>query len=112
MGRLIEKRYAETLASSAWLLEILSPFDVVAVLSAKLGSSWDVEREIDPKGELSIVVLPSRFNPAGICFVFYEHNGLVHVATISGDAWTSSQEYPSCQRAVSAIVAASALVHC
>ncbi len=112
MRRLTEKRYMETLVPSAWLLEVLSPFDVVATLSAKLGPSWDVEREIDPKGDLSIVVLPAPFNRAGVCFVFYEHNGLAHVATISGDAWTSSQEYPSSQRAVSAIVAASALVHC
>jgi hypothetical protein len=86
----------------------LSPFGVVATLSAALNPAWSVEREVDPAGDSSIIVLPACDDPAHSAFLLYEENGFVQVATISGETWTR-RAFPTCQRAVAAIVAAAVL---
>jgi hypothetical protein len=95
---------------AAWLRDAMSPFDVVAALTSALPSCWTVERECDPGGDLSIVVLPAHDEPthdepAQPCFVLYEENGFVAVATVIADTWHGKQTFPTCRRAVDAIVA-------
>jgi hypothetical protein len=85
--------------------DAMSPFDVVAALASALPSTWSVERECDPDGDLSIVVLPDRDEPAQPSFVLYEEDGLVQVGTVIGDAWHGKRTFPTCRRAVGAIVA-------
>jgi hypothetical protein len=110
MGHLSEKQYALASVAGFWPGDVLSRFDVVAALSAGLAPAWEVERAIDPSGELSVVVLPMGDDPAFPSFVLYEKDGLVEVATIAGETWQSTAQFPTCQSAVVGIVAASALV--
>jgi hypothetical protein len=110
MGHSAEKRHAETWIASTWPHDVLSSFDVVGVLSASLTPGWYVERTVDPSGDIAIIVLPADDDPEQPSFVLYEKDGLVEVGTIAGETWRGSRQLPSCQRAVAAIVAASALV--
>ena len=106
MVDLIAKLYAETLTDSVWLRDVLSAFDVVTALSDALTPTWSVEREVDPAGDLSIIVLPECDESALPGFVLYEDDGLVQVATVVGDAWKATRIFPTCQCAVAAILAA------
>jgi hypothetical protein len=106
----VEEQYSQTLIASAWHCDVLSRFDVLAVLAASLKPDWEVERMVDPNGDISVIVLPTGDDLTQPNFVLYEKDGLVEVATIIGDAWQGSQRFPTCQRAVAAIVAASAVI--
>lgn len=110
MGYPAEQRHAERWIADAWQHDVRTPFDVVTVLAASLTCAWGVERMIDPSGEVSIIVLPADDDPGRSSFVLYEKDGLVEVATIAGETWRGSRQFQTCQRAVAAIVAASALV--
>jgi hypothetical protein len=106
MVHLAEQNDIPALTANVWLHDALSPFNVVAALSAALAPVWSVEREVDPGGDISIIVLPACDDPASTAFVLYEENGFVQVATISGEAWQSRRAFSTCQRAVAAIVTA------
>jgi hypothetical protein len=106
MDHLVEQTYSPALTGDVWLHDALTSFDVVAALASALTPAWSVEREIDPAGDLSIIVLPPYDDPAYSAFVIYEENGFVQVATIVGDAWQGRRAFPTCQRAVAAIIAA------
>ena len=60
IGHLVEQKYIQPLTAKRWLRDAMSPFDVVATLSAALAPAWTVEREIDPSGNITIIV----FRPA------------------------------------------------
>jgi hypothetical protein len=105
MVPVIAKRDTSILFAGAWLQDTLSPFDVVAALASALPSCWTVEREADPDGDLSIVVLPDCDEPAQPSFVLYEEDGFVQVATVIADTWHGKRTFPTCRRAVDAIVA-------
>lgn len=105
MVPLIAKHDTSILAARAWLGDAMSPFDVVAALTSALPSCWTVEREFDPTDDLSIVVLPVRDESAQPTFILYEENGFVAVATVIADSWHGKQTFPTCRRAVEAIVA-------
>jgi hypothetical protein len=107
MVDMVEQAYSPALTGNVWLHDALSSFDVVAALESALAPGWSVERETDPAGDLSIVVLPAYDDPACPAFIIYEENGFVQVATIVGDTWQGRRAFPTCQRAVAAIVAAS-----
>ena len=109
MGHLIEQNYTRSLAAKEWLRDAMSPFDVVATLSTALAPAWSVEREIDPSGDLTIIVLPTGDGSVRSAFVLYEDNGYAHVGTIRGEIWQSKRAFPTCQRAVAAIIAAATL---
>jgi hypothetical protein len=106
MIHLAEHDDIPTLTTSVLSRDTLSPFDVLGALSAALSPDWSVEREVDPGGDISIIVLPTCEDPGCTAFVLYEENGFVQVATISGDSWQSRRPFPTCQRAVAAIVVA------
>ncbi len=108
MGQLVEQRI-QPLISKAWLRDATSPFDVAGTLSAALAPAWTVEREIDPSGDLTIIILPTGDASQRSAFVPYEDNGRAHVGTIRGEIWQSTCAFPTCQRAVAAIVAAATL---
>jgi hypothetical protein len=108
MGHVIEHKHIPTQTANVWLRDVVSPFDVVAELSAALPLDWTVDREVDPGGDISIIVFPTRDDLERSAFVLYEDNGFVQVGIISGETWQGRRAFPSCQRAVAAIVAAAA----
>src|SRR5271154_3564384 len=100
MGHLVEQQYIHPRATKEWLRDAMSPFDVAATLSAALEPAWTVEREIDPSGDLTNIVLPTGDGSARSAFVLYEDDGRAHVGTIRGEIWQSKRAFPTCQRAV------------
>jgi hypothetical protein len=110
MRHLVERQYDQTSIVQMWQADVMLPFDVVAALSTSLAPFWDIERTIDPDGELSIIVAPAGDDLAQSGFILYEKDGFVEVATIFGDTWQGSRRFPTCQRAVAAIVAAADLI--
>jgi hypothetical protein len=109
IGHLVEQKYIQPLLAKQWLRDAMSPFDVVATLFAALAPTWTVEREIDPLGNLTIIALPARYGSARSAFVLYEDNGCAQFGTIKGEIWQSKCAFPTCQRAVAAIIAAATL---
>jgi hypothetical protein len=109
MDHLVEQKYIQPLAAQDWLRDAMSPFDVGATLSTALAPAWTVEREIDPSGDLIIIVLPTGDGSVRSAFVLYEDNGCAHVGIIRGEIWQSKCAFPTCQRAVAAIIAAATL---
>jgi hypothetical protein len=107
MGRLADQKYTRTLDAERWLREVMLPLDVVATLSDALSPAWTVEREVDPSGELTIVVLQAGDGrrPRS-AFAFYEDDGRVHVGTIKGETWQSTRAFPTSHSAVAAIISA------
>ena len=105
MGHLVE----QTLVAKGWLREGMLTFDVAATLSNALAPAWTVEREIDPLGDLTIIVLPTGDGSMHSAFVLYEDRGCAHVGTVRGEIWQSKRAFPTCQSAVAAIIAAAIL---
>jgi hypothetical protein len=101
-------RPTQTLGGQAWLNAGLSSPDVVASLSAGLADAWEVERAVDPSGDVTIIILPVLDAPGMPTFMLYEEDGLARVATIRRDVWESDQAFLSCPKAVAAIIAARA----
>ena len=97
-------------ADDSWLRDATSTFDVVASLTAVLTPDWVVEQEIDPSGDPCVIVFSAEEDATRPCFVLYEESGRVQVATIKGEVWQRRQTFPTCQRAVASIVAATSLV--
>lgn len=106
MAHVAEKDDVQVPTDEAWLSNARSRFDVADVLISELTPGWTVEREVDPSGELSIVVLPMLDTAARPSFVLYEEDGLVQVSIFRGEDWQRRQSFRTCQRAVAAIIAA------
>jgi hypothetical protein len=106
MADVVEKNDCRDLNDEAWLRDARANFDVRATLTCALTPFWTVERELDPNGDLSIVILPFSDTTVLPGFVLYEKDGLVQVSTFLGEDWQSRQAFHTCQRAVAAIVAA------
>jgi hypothetical protein len=101
MAHVFDKHGART-----WLHGTALPCDVIALLSTSLMPGWEVEREIDPTGDVSIVVLSAIDDPGMPTFTLYESEGKAMVGTVIGDAWEKMHGFTNCQRAVAAILAA------
>jgi hypothetical protein len=80
------------------------------LLSPILASTWEVVREIDPAGEVSIVVFSTADDLAMPTFILFEKGGQAVVATIRDDVWENEQGVASYRQAVSAILAATTRV--
>ena len=93
MGHLVEQRI-QPLISNPWLRDAMAPFDVAGTLSAALAPAWTVEREIDPSGDLTIIILPTGDASQRSAFWTIEDNGRVHVGTIRGEIWHSTCAFP------------------
>lgn len=87
-----------------WLSDAMSPVDAVAFLTAVLGPVWDVEREVDPAGEVSIIVFSAGDDPSMPTFILYEKDDKAVVATIRGDHWEGERGFTCFDRAAAAIV--------
>jgi hypothetical protein len=109
MAHVVEKNDVRALTDEAWLRHARSSFDAGTALTSALTLAWSVERETDPWGELSIVVLPASDTAAHPSFVLYEENGSVQVSTFLGEDWQCRQTFQTCQRAVAAIIEAASL---
>jgi hypothetical protein len=105
MLRAFDGLRAKTLDGQAKPEVVLSPFDIAASLSEAAAGAWEVEHAVDPSGEVAIIVLPARDDPALPTFMLYQEHGLARVATIRRDIWESDQAFPSGRRAVAAIIA-------
>jgi hypothetical protein len=105
MEHTVEKNDVWELTGDAWLCNARSDFDVAAALTRALTPAWTVDRETDPSGEVSIVMLPVFQAQARPTFVLYEEDGLVQVSTFAGEDWQRRQSFRTCQRAVAAIIA-------
>jgi hypothetical protein len=109
MAHVVEKNDLRDLTEEAWLSDARASFDVGATLTCALAPRWTVERELDPCGDLSIVILPLSDTAALPTFVLYEKDGLAQVSTFLGEDWLSRQAFRTCRRAVAVIIAAAAL---
>jgi hypothetical protein len=85
-----------------------SPRDVVASLAAASAGAWEVEQNFDPAGDVSIIVVPVRDDPALPTFMLYVEHGLARVAVIRDDIWESDRAFPTGSKALAAMVAATA----
>jgi hypothetical protein len=94
-----------------WLREARSGFDVGATLKSALAPLWTVDREFDPSGDLSVIVMSVSDTAAHPSFVLYEENAVVKVSTFLGDNWRNRQTFRTCQRAVDAIIEAASQVY-
>jgi hypothetical protein len=92
-----------------WLRDARSSFDVGATLASALTPFWTIDREFDPSGDLSVIVLPAGVTATRPSFILYEANAVVHVSTFVGDEWRSRQTFRTCQRAVDAMIEAAGL---
>src|ERR1700689_4859215 len=109
MSHVVEHKYIPAQIANVWLQDALSPpFDVVAELSAALSPDWTVEREVDPAGDISIIVFPTCDDLERPAFVLYEDNGFVQVGTVRGDIWQGRRAFPTCRRPVAAILSSAA----
>ena len=86
--------------------------DIVVLLTAALGPAWNVQREIDCVGEVSIVVMPVSNHPAVPTFILYEAGGQAHVGTIRQDEWEADQGFDTVQQAAIAGIIAAANPTC
>ncbi len=109
MADVVEKNDVVALTGEIWLRDARSNFDVATELTAAMGPSWTVERELDPSGELSIIVLPVIHTTLSPTFILYEEDGLVQVSIFFGEDWRQRQAFRTCQRAVAAISATALL---
>ena len=98
------------LKDAAWMCSVRSSFDVGNALASALAPFWTIERELDPFGDLTVIVLPVSDTDARPSFILYEADGLVQVSTFVCDDWRSRQTFRTCQRAVDAIIEAASLV--
>ena len=81
--------------------------DIHAALSSALSPDWIVQRETNPDGEMSILVMAADDETNVLpTFMVYECDGLVQLATVQDDAWQSPSGFATPQTAVAAIVAA------
>jgi hypothetical protein len=106
MAHVVEKNDVRAVTDEAWLRDAKSSFDAGSALTIALAPAWTADREIDPSGEVSIVVLPTLDTASRPTFVLYEEDGLVQVSTFHGEDWQRRQSFRTCLRAVAAIVAA------
>jgi hypothetical protein len=86
--------------------------DIVVSLTAALGPTWSVQREIDCVGEVSIVVMPVSDHPAVPTFILYEVGGQAHVGTIRQDEWQADQGFDTVQQAAIVGIIAAANLTC
>jgi hypothetical protein len=107
MAHLFETTAFDLPMAGNWLSAARLSFDVVAALTDGLAANWEVVRNEDPFGEISIVVFPPDDSAGLPTFMLYESNGLVEVATLRDDVWTDSQVYANCPQAVAVIITAS-----
>ncbi len=105
MADVVEKDDFRALTDQVWMSDARSKIDVVGTLTSALTPFWMVEREIDPAGELSVVVLPVGDSSDRPTFVLYEENGLVQVSTFTGETWLSRRIFRTCERAVAGMIA-------
>ena len=87
-----------------WLGGTMSLIDAAALLSATLAPTWDVEQEVDPAGEASIVVFSTIDDTAMPAFILFEKDGKAVVATVRNDVWESEQDFTGCETAAAAII--------
>jgi hypothetical protein len=104
MAQFIDEKRTEALACQSGLKNGPSPLDVVALLSAGSAGAWDVEPEVDPSGDVSIVVLPACDDPAMPTFLLYQKDGAARVATIRHEIWEDDRAFPGCRQAAAAII--------
>jgi hypothetical protein len=110
MGHVVEHQSIPARTADGWLQDASSPpFDVAAELSAALPPGWTVRREVDPVGDISIIVFPTCDDPRQSTFVLYEENGFVQVGIVTGETWRGKSTLPTCRRAVAAILSLAAM---
>ncbi len=110
MAHVVVKCEAGTQNEPTWIRNARSSFDVGAALASALTPFWTIERELDPFGDLTVIVLPVDDATARPCFILYEADAVVQVSTFVGDDWRCRQTFRTCQRAVDAIINAAATV--
>jgi hypothetical protein len=106
MTHVVVKHEVRALKDEIWLRDARSSLDLCASLTSALAPFWTVDRQLDPSGELSVIILPVHDTDERLTFVVYEDNAVVQVSTFVGEEWRSRQSFRTCQRAVDAIIEA------
>jgi hypothetical protein len=88
----------------AWLRDAMFLTDAATLLSTVLATAWEVERQVDPIGDVSLVVFSTADDFVAPTFMLFENAGQFVVATVTGDVWKGEQGFASCEQAVVAIV--------
>jgi hypothetical protein len=94
-----------TFPTARWLFQPAAFDDIVAVLSEALGQEWEVERETDCQGEVSIILLPTIDDGTKPAFILFEKSGRTRVGTIMADKWQCDRGFESFGQGVDAVVA-------
>ena len=81
----------------------------MAMLACRLSEDWDVTLEIDPIGEVSIIVAPECETPGKPTFLIFEKNGAHRLATIRDEVWEHDCSCGTAAETVAAILAAAGL---
>jgi hypothetical protein len=105
MTHAVQNTLAQAFKSISWLPRPAAPVDPVAELSTALGLGWNIARQTDYMGEVSIITLPTEDNDARATFVLYEKDGLVHVGTVRADKWENDRAFTTFGQAVAMIIA-------
>jgi hypothetical protein len=104
MTHAVQNTLARACKSISWLPQPAAPVDPVAELSTALGSGWNIARQTDYMGEVSIIAHPTEHNDARATFVFYEKDCLVHVGTVRADKWENDRGFTTFGQAVAMII--------
>ena len=105
MAHVINETSGQQLAEESSTQAGRSASDVMVWLSAGASGAWEVEQEIDPAGEVSVIVHPTYDDPALPTFVLYEKDGGARVAVVRHDVWETERVFSSCEQAASSIIA-------
>jgi hypothetical protein len=106
MERMAGQTDLQLLPDAPWLRDARTTFDVADALVDALGPGWFVQREVDPYGDLSIIVAPHQECDDRPSFVFYEQDGQAQVSTFLAEEWKSRRAFQSSRSAVDAILIA------
>jgi hypothetical protein len=93
-------------AKIQWLPDQVAGIDVFAVLREHLHSEWTVAREVDPSGDVSIIVFPRCPDTEEPTFIIYECGGLAHVAKVFDEIWQDDGDFITCRQAVQSVLMA------
>ncbi len=83
-----------------------APLDITALLQAALTGDWSVERECDPMGEVSFVVLPIQDTDGTPSFILFEKDGLPRLAMVTDDVWEEEAGFTTWQQTIAALAMA------
>jgi hypothetical protein len=104
MTHAVDDGLAKAFPAAPWLFQP-APSDTLVVLAKALGGDWDVMRETDCEGEVSIIALSAIEADWMPSLILYEKDGTRHVAMVRGDEWRGERSFRTLEQATDAFIA-------